>query len=655
MGESVRGVRLVILNYNSIEWDNWDREEVLQVSRIVMISPYKDLTTETLAVAGELGVVLEAYEGAMEGSRDVIDRLTGSEIDVFVSRGGTAACIAAAYDIPVIGLEAGLNDVIAAFEEARRYGKYIAVTSFNVNIVGVGLLAKAMDIMVTEIVFRSTSDIEQRVADLADEGVNCIVGGGQSVLMAHKYGLPAVFLRTSRETIRAALQRAVDVARLRREEKRKNYRLRAILDGIYDGVVAVDGEGRVEIFNKAAERMTGLDAARLIGRPAEEVIPNTRLNATLRSGQADIGAFQEIGSMKIVTNRVPVRDENDIMGAVATFQDVTRIIRAEHQIRREMTKTQFKAKYRLEAIVGQSADLVHTKQMARSFANSDYAVLIYGASGTGKEMFAQGVHNASKRVLKPFVGINCAALPPTLLESELFGYDEGAFTGARRKGKMGLFELGHGGTVFLDEIDALPIELQGRLLRVLQEKEVLRVGGETIIPVNIRIIAATNRPPMELVRDNKMRADLFYRLNVLYLELPPLKNRKDDIPLLCRHFLGPRYDAMVGVLQQMMPKLAAYSWPGNVRELQNFCQRLSFYQENYLLGRDAGTLLQQLAPHMMSEEGRASELTTLLDQAQSYELNRLRQAVREAGSIRKAAQQLGMSKSALARRVRGQT
>ena len=623
------------------------------MSRIVLISPFRDLTLIAQEVAAELGITLETHEGAMEESRAVIDKLSGRDIDVFISRGGTADFIAHNYNIPVITIDVGLHDVIAGCEEARKYSNNIVITSFAKPIVGLNLLEKAMDISITEVVFHNLPTLEHRIAALAEEGNYCVVGGGQSVQGARKYGLPSVFLRASRETVSAALLRAAEVAELRHEEKRKAYRLKAILDSVYDGIVSVDPAGKVELMNAAAEKIFGIKMTQVAGKLATEVLPNSRLNEVMKSGKAEIGEFQDVGTRKIVANRVPVRDENEIMGAVATFQETSRVIQVENRLRLEMTKTRFLAKYRLENIIGQSTVMSEIKTMARSFAGSDFTVLIYGPSGSGKEMFAQGIHNASNRSAQPFVAINCAALPPSLLESELFGYDEGAFTGAKRKGKLGLFELAHGGTVFLDELDALPIELQGRLLRVLQEKEVIRVGGETVIPVDIRVIAATNKPPYELVAANKMREDLFYRLNVLYLQLPSLGDRKEDIPLLCHHFIPKdKLTILSEVLQTMMPVLLNYSWPGNVRELQNFCQRLLFYQENFLINKDVYSLLRQIAPNMLAQPPAETMSSELNARVEAYEHEIISAAVKEAGSIRKAAERLGIGKSTVARKLK---
>ena len=217
----------------------------------------------------------------------------------------------------------------------------------------------------------------------------------------------------------------------------------------------------------------------------------------------------------------------------------------------------------------------------------------------------------------------------------------------------GLFELAHGGSVFLDEIDALPIELQGRLLRVLQEKEVLRVGGETIIPVNIRVIAAANKPPHELVSQGKLREDLYYRLNVLYLEIPSLKDRLEDIPLLCRYFLSfLKFGDTATLLEELKPYMLRYAWPGNVRELYNFCQRLSFYRENIMQHTGIEKLLRKIAPDMLSSMSSAENPCLLGAQIRAYESRLIEEAVREAGSLRKAAEKLGVPKSTLSRKAK---
>lgn len=626
------------------------------VSRIVFISPYRDLSVLARSVAKELGMdEVEFYEGWLEQAAKVIDALSGPPVDIVISRGGTADYIARHYHVPVVPVNTGPFDLIECCLEAQRYGNNIAITSFGRPLVGTRLLEHVMHITITDVVFTSLTELRRKIADLAADDGCCIVGGGPSVTYARECGLPSVFLRTSGETIKEALLRAAELARLHQEEKHKAYRLKAILDCAYDGIIAVDGQGKVEIFNAAAERIMGLAATQVVGTDVRDSIPNTRLDEVLKTGRSEINEFQDIGTERIVTSRVPVKDGERVIGAVATFQEFARVVHAERRMRREMRGHRFTAHYTLRDVIGQSPVMKSARQLAESYAASDLTVFIYGPSGTGKELFAQGIHNASQRAAQPFVAVNCGALPPTLLESELFGYEEGAFTGAKRKGKHGLFELAHGGTIFLDEVDALPVELQGRLLRVLQEREVLRIGGESIIPIDVRVIAATNQPPTNLLHEKKLREDLFYRLNVLYLELPPLAQHRDDIPLLCQHFLGQHYTKrMVAILSSIMPYLLRYTWPGNIRELYNFTQRLNFFQEKFHSSVSAHDFLQAVAPNIIAaitprQAASGSDLRTrLVEQENAMIL----QTLAWEGSVAKAAAALGIGKSTLWRKLK---
>lgn len=624
------------------------------MSRIVFISPYRDLSVLAREVAQTLDIDVEIYDGSMEEAREVIDKLTGPPADIFMSRGGTAKFIAGRYDTPVISVNTGTFDILECLDEARQYSRHIAITSFAEPYIGMRLLERVLGITITGVIFHSLSELEEKIAALAESERYCVVGGGPSVRFAERYALPSVFLRTGRDTIQDALLRAKELAALQREEKRKNSRLNAILSSVYDGIIAVDQEGRVELFNQAAATILHLNQQDILHKKAVDVIPNSRLAEILTSGQEEISEFQEVGQVRIVTNRVPIKDGQGIVGAVATFQDVSRVMQVERRMRKELTATRFASRFTFDDIIGQSPVITERKHLAESFARSDLTVLIQGASGTGKELFAQSIHHASCRARYPFVAVNCGALPPTLLESELFGYEEGAFTGAKRKGKYGLFELAHTGTIFLDEIDALPIDLQGRLLRVLQEKEVLRIGGENIIPVNIRVIAATNQPPRKLLSENKIRADLFYRLNVLYLELPLLAARKEDIPLLCRHFLpDPVYQQLTPLLEQLMQYMQSYSWPGNIRELYNFTQRLSFFRHQYDAGMRARELLQGIAPNMLDElDGSPPQPSDLRAGLALEEKQRILDTVKSCRNVEEAAVKLGIGKSTLWRKLK---
>lgn len=249
----------------------------------------------------------------------------------------------------------------------------------------------------------------------------------------------------------------------------------------------------------------------------------------------------------------------------------------------ELHKRGLTAKYHFEDIATQSARMHETIQEAILYAKSDAAILIEGESGTGKEMLAQGIHNCSFRKNGPFVAINCAALTESLLESELFGYEAGAFSGAKKEGKAGLFEIAHNGTIFLDEIGEIPLSFQAKILRVLQEKEIRRIGSDKVLPVNIRVISATNRNLRERLQHGEFRVDLYYRLNVFHLKVPALRERQGDVELLLRHFLQEKLQLNTlqeSKLQEFISRLDKYSWPGNVRELRNIAERIDLYLRN---------------------------------------------------------------------------
>ena len=291
---------------------------------------------------------------------------------------------------------------------------------------------------------------------------------------------------------------------------------------------------------------------------------------------------------------------------MATLQDVKSVQSSERKIRIGLHEKGLIAKYCFADILGTSPSLTSAVEIARSYASARATVLITGETGTGKELFAQSIHAASPRQAGPFVVVNCATLDKNLLESELFGYVEGAFTGALKGGKAGLFELAHTGTLFLDEIGEIPLDLQAKLLRVLQEREIRRLGSGTVVPVDVRIVAATNRDLAQEVAQGSFRADLYYRLNILSVHIPPLRQRNGDVPILAdaffRTFAGEQYGALQSRVAQVMGRLEGYSWPGNIRELQNFVERVSVLMTAHQPDGRAEALLEELV--VLQREGQ---------------------------------------------------
>lgn len=359
---------------------------------------------------------------------------------------------------------------------------------------------------------------------------------------------------------------------LSNKERLIRKQLENIIDCIDQGLIAINNTGQVTHFNKMAEKYFEYPADKVIGRPISKF---TNASHLLKIDNMDVMELKNVvehitflgKEYSIVCSHIPIIENNNVEGAIAIFRDLKEVKKMMIKVPDDYGIISF------SNIIGKSSKIQAVKKFASRIANSMSTVLILGESGTGKELFARAIHNSSSRRNSPFIAINCGAIPENLLESELFGYEEGAFTGAVRGGKIGKIEKAEGGTLFLDEIGDLPLHLQVKLLRVLQEKEVQKIGAVEKIPVNIRIIAATNQNLEDKVRDGLFREDLFFRLNVIPLQIPPLRERKEDIPLLAEHFLQ-KYSRLLNknvkfIEYKAQQVLNNYEWPGNVRELEN--------------------------------------------------------------------------------------
>jgi PAS domain S-box-containing protein len=367
-----------------------------------------------------------------------------------------------------------------------------------------------------------------------------------------------------------------------------NELIRLTFDNPYEGIVIVDSAGIIRYFSKSNEKVFNTSREDAVGRHVTKVIPNTGLHRVARTGRAEIGNTMLIGGEKKIVGRFPIKKNGRTIGAagkVIFFQTkkfvdmASKVAQLKEEIelyQRNMTSL-LSAKYTFGDIKGKSRALKNLKEEALRCCNSPSTILITGETGTGKELLAHAIHNASIRRNQPFVKLNCAAIPADLIESELFGYEEGAFTGARRKGKIGKFELARNGSIFLDEIGEMPMHLQPKLLRVLQEKEVEKVGATHPIQLNFRLIVATSKNLPAEVRKGNFREDVYYRLNVITIRMPPLREIKDDIPILIDHLLS-KMATKLGITKKRFTGeaeklLLKYNWPGNVRELENVIER----------------------------------------------------------------------------------
>jgi PAS domain S-box-containing protein len=440
--------------------------------------------------------------------------------------------------------------------------------------------------------------------------------------------------------------------------------LETIINTAYEWVVVVDIEAKVVMLSDAYCDFLGVERKDAIGKPVQEVIENTRMHIVVRTGKEEVADLQRIRDNDMIANRFPIRQNGKVIGAVGTvvFRNRSEMNAITEKIKRlsmevEYYKSELRrestAKYSFEHIIGASGKMAEMKTLARKAAWSHSTVLITGESGTGKELFAHAIHQASPRAHKPFVKINCAAIPENLLESELFGYEEGAFTGAKKGGKPGKFELANQGTLFLDEIGEMPLNMQTKILRVLQEMEVERVGGQKTLPIDVRIIAATNAPLEQLVEQGKFRQDLYYRLNVIRLDIPPLRERKEDISLLTDKLLKKLNrefgHTVTHVDGKAMRILLQHDWPGNVRELENVLERAMNLVE-------FSTIEKEHLPYylkMKKEAVNASSKLDLKKVLEEAEKETIKQALALAGNDRyEAAALLGISKTSLYDRLK---
>ncbi|PQV44771.1 propionate catabolism operon regulatory protein PrpR [Paraburkholderia sp. BL21I4N1] len=635
------------------------------------ISRLRDLFFD---IAGEyveradLRIVSHGFEDAV---REIEAAGTGRP-DVVIAGGSNGAYLKTRVSVPVVQISPTGFDVMHALARARRDGAKVALVTHGNTPDEVRRFVSAYALDVTLASYQSAQDAESVVLDLRDRGIDMLVGPGLATDLAANAGMGAVFLY-SRASIRAAFDTALEVAQATRRETVRRQRLDNLLQHLRDGVVALDAQGRVEAMNQRLASLLGIDAARAVGRVLLELAPD--LAGSLP--EADGDAFCTVRGASYVVHRGPLASSGAAAGTVLTFQESRAVERLDRTLRSRQRVQQFSARYRLDDIVGASASIERVRRLVQRYARSDATVLILGESGTGKEMVAQSMHQLSARRDFAFVAINCGAFPEALLESELFGYEEGAFTGARKGGKAGLIEVAHRGTLFLDEIGEMPLSLQSRLLRVLQEREVVRLGSTEPTRVDIRVVAATHRALTEGIAAGRFRADLYYRLNILSIALPPLRERPTDLlPLAVELLLQaatrePRLTARLPdaaaaerVLEGLGDALRHYPWPGNVRELQNVIERLAVeladadteietdaLQSGATLSRD---ILRTVAPEITVEpQSRAKKSAlTLRERSRHVEADEIRAALVTHGGDRDAVcAALGISKTTLWRKL----
>ncbi|MBP2652502.1 MAG: proprionate catabolism activator, Fis family [Firmicutes bacterium] len=549
-------------------------------ARILVVAPFDNLAKVAQEVVQERFAkspgMIKIVKGDLKEGIALAKQGAQEGIEVIVSRGGTASMIEKNVNVPVVSVQVTVIDVLRALSPKGRHPAKIGVAGFKNVIYGCEDLETLLGITFREIALENEAEASEKIAAAAREGIELIVGDAISTRLATKFGVPGVLIQSGKEAIYKALNEAQFIARIRREEQEKSELLRTVIDTSADGIIATDVDSNITIFNPMAEKIFRVPQLEAVGRPLNAVIPDFYLADLSDDENARIADIQRVGDKTVTVKSSTIKIKGEVIGVVANLQNVSQLQQMEQIVRKKLYAKGLVARIKIGDMVGSSPALKAVKWKATQYALTQSTILITGESGTGKEMLAQSIHNISSRMNGPFVAVNCAALPENLLESELFGYAEGAFTGAKKGGRQGLFELAHGGTIFLDEIGEMTLPLQSRLLRVLQEKEVMRLGGDSVIPVDVRIIAATNQNLKELLKEKKFRHDLYYRLDILRIHMPPLRDRTEDIGLLAwemQQKMKNLNSRIIGISDEAIEFLTSCQWPGNVRQLANTMER----------------------------------------------------------------------------------
>jgi len=599
---------------------------------------------------------------AMEDAIPVAKKLFQTGTEVILGGWGTGSLLVQAFGQPVVKIERSYLDIISALIKGKSICASVGLTSFGSALSGLDVLGNILGVSIEQIVFRSSRERVDGITSAVNKGISCVIGGGLCKQVVESLGGTGIVVLPSMAAIQQAFREAGAVAASRRKEREDFVQLKTVLETIKEGVMVIDTDSHIKVLNRTAAEFFGIPGADALGNPLPESMLPTGILNVLASGVPEHDKIQRVGNVDIVITSTPIVVNGQIRGVVANFKEASRIQNIERKLREQLYERRFKAKYRIEQIVYESSIMQQLLDKARKYGESDASILIQGETGTGKELLAQSIHNLSDRSDKPFIAVNCSALPESLLESELFGYEEGAFTGAKKGGKIGLFELASGGTIFLDEIADISPNIQVKLLRVIEEREVMRLGGDRVVPVDVRIISSSYKDLWPEVQSEKFRMDLYFRLAILKLTIPPLRDRKQDIPLIVQRCFLRAGASGKAITPGMLHWLMQHSWPGNIRELDSLIRRylilLGDRESDESLFR---TLVDDFCRHSMKADAElpvtssesASSDKTLKELLDVREADIIRQAlIASKHNKQETAQRLGISVNTLWRRIR---
>ena len=638
---------------------------------LLFVVPYPELMEQVKEVVANHPEREKVNADVQALQVDEIPDIPAGTYDAIIARGYTAQKTLTKYSetTPTIRVHISGYDIIRAVYECREkyHPKKIAICGSEERLTEAAGVCKILGVEANVYAPVRNQDLPQVLNKAIEDGCDALVSGYSANLLAGKMGLNSVVIQTGAAALSQAMDEAIYTVERIRHERVISQMYKTIIYSSDAGLLYVDREGIIRVRNHVARQMNG--NVSIMGKPLKMVISwlEPLFCSVMKNGKVETRLISIPGSKIIVSVKCsPVIANNELSGVVFNLTDVTQIQELESQIRRKLSERGLKARYTFDQIIHKSKEIDRVIQLAGRYAASDSNVIIIGETGTGKELFAQSIHNASKRKNGPFVAVNCAALPENLLESELFGYVEGAFTGTSKGGKMGLFEQAHGGTLFLDEVGEISMAIQTKLLRVLQERQVRRIGDNKVINVDVRIISATNKSIRKMADVGQFRRDLVYRLDVLRLFLPPLREREADVELLFVNQLqgmAKRNGQLpVKIEAGVFPLLCQYPFFGNIRELRNIAERVFVLHEGDIINaHDVHEALYpadlDMDPSFAISTGTGlAELTKTQEQnSENFlgEEERLRQALKISGGNKgKAAKLLGIDRSTLWRRMK---
>lgn len=593
---------------------------------------------EALQLGWNLHMVVTSYETALEDAQDIFEQ----GYEVLLCHGGFREAVFRKFGRRTVFIERSETDLIKALCRAKGLSDTVALTAHANEPRDIAFMESLLDMHIVSVRYNDRDELEAKIRVIMEEGIDIFVGGGGTGRIVSRLGGQVILDEPQAINIGNAVSRAVTIAETMRMEQTNLSNIQAILHHSKEGVICLNALRNMVFHNEQVLTLLGADKAEDLSR----YFTTLSLDKVLADATSCIDRVVSINGRHLLINTLPLTISSDTTGAVCFIHDVQTLKTINRKIDKDLRSRGLVSSYTVNDIIGVSAGMTKLKENILRYGPTDISVYIHGETGTGKELVAHSLHAASKRARQPFVVVNCAALPDPLLESELFGYEEGAFTGAKRGGKEGLFEIANGGTLFFDEIGDMSHAVQLRLLRVLDAKEIMHVGGDRFIPVDVRVLCASHKQLMDLLKTETFRMDLYYRLAGLCLDVPPLRERDDDIALLVDNVLQ-RYGKTVEVLtQHIMHTIRQYAWPGNIREL------IAAVESYLVLLGD-----KKASDHCFEEIFRSRHLgctreipCTLAESVAAHRLTVIRQEMRRYGNDRKqTAKALDISYSSLRR------